>query len=358
MTVLIEASEAYRNRSGIGRFSRALIHALIEQGYPLRFSPEDWNARVHDHKVRTLAKRIEHFGGHLWVTQGLSAATQQRTHARVVHSLSFFAPLLVRTTPITITLFDLAYFDLPDDTDPFWGRYARRMMPVFARHAAHIFTTSHWTREQIAARFAIPLDQITCIYGGVDPVFHVIEDSAALARVREKYNLPHRFFLYVGAWRRNKNLRVLFEACAGLSLVVTGEPFTPEETELPELARRMGVDAHFIGYAADEDLPAVYTLAQAVVLPSLYEGFGMPVLEAMACGAPVVISDIPVLRETAGDAALFFPPQQPDRLRDHLITLFDSPEQRLLYRERGLARASQFTWSRSAAAVTAVWDTL
>jgi hypothetical protein len=124
MKVLIEASEAYRNQTGIGRFSRELIAHLPASVQP-RFSPIDYATRIHKPSRRNLFQRLQHFGQHLTLTQGAITVAAYREQPDIVHSLSFFTPLLIRHIPIVSTIFDLAYFDLPDETDPFWGAYAR-----------------------------------------------------------------------------------------------------------------------------------------------------------------------------------------------------------------------------------------
>jgi len=172
--------------------------------------------------------------------------------------------------------------------------------------------------------------------------------------------LPEHYLLYVGAWGAHKNLDILLESARLLNmpLVITGRPFSALETSLPDRARKWGVDAHFIGYVDDHELPQIYHGAIAVVLPSRYEGFGMPVIEAMACGVPIVIADIPVLREIAGDAAPAFSPDDPIALATILRQIATDPLIRAEWRARGLARAAQFTWEGAAERIVTVWRTL
>lgn len=359
-TILIEASEAYRNRSGIGRFSRALI-AHLPPDLPLAFSPPDYATRRYTPSARTLAGRTAHAAQHLWLTQIAVLQAVRAEQPALLHSLSFFIPLLAGNLPCVATFFDLAYFDLPHETDRWWGAYGRLMMPLAARRAAAIITPSETVRRAVMARFGLPLERVHRVYGGVDPHFRPVNDPPALEHIRRRYGIEGPFVLYVGAWHAPKNLPLLLQACAPLPevrLVITGGPHTPQEARLPALAQSLGVQAIFTGHVPDEDLPALYSAALAAVLPSRYEGFGLTALEAMACGAPVIVSDIPALTEITGGAALTFPPDSAEALREAIRSLLASPSEREVWRGRGLAQASRFSWERTAEAVVQVWQGL
>jgi glycosyltransferase involved in cell wall biosynthesis len=358
--ILIEASEAYRNRSGIGRFSRALI-AHLPPDLPLAFSPPDYAARQHTPAVRTPLGRAVHAAEHLWLTQIAVLRAVRTERPALLHSLSFFVPLLAGSLPCTATFFDLACFDLPHEVDRLWGAYGRLMMPLAARRAAALVTPSEVMRRAIMARFGLPPERVHRIDAGVDPHFRPVTDPPALERVRRRYGIGGAFVLYVGAWHANKNLPVLLRACAPLpevTVVITGTPHTPQEARLTALAQALGGRVIFTGCVPDEDLPALYSAAVAAVLPSRYEGFGLTVLEAMACGAPVIVSDIPVLAETAGGAALTFPPDSPEALREAVRSLLTSESEREYWRGRALARAAGLSWRRTAEAVVRVWEGL
>jgi glycosyltransferase involved in cell wall biosynthesis len=355
--VLIEASEAYRNNTGIGRFSRALIDHL-PPALDLAFSPQDYAHRTHMSGQRSLWDRGQNFAGHFYLTQVKPLRRVQQMRPDVFHSLSFFNPLLVRGVPLVSTFFDLAYIDQPQQTDRFWGTYGRRMMPIFAERSAAIITTSAVSRQKIIGYFGVPATEVHNVSAGVDARFHPVMDEAALAAIRKVYSLHGKFVLYVGAWHRSKNLPTLLEAFRQVNdatLVITGRPHNDEQAQLPDLARRMGANVQFIGYVRDEDLPGLYTLASVVVQPSLYEGFGLPVVEAMACGTPVIVSDIPVLREIAGDAAPNFPPDDPAALRELLGRLLHDEGVNLTWRHKALRRAADFDWTHTAQAVVDVW---
>jgi glycosyltransferase involved in cell wall biosynthesis len=151
---------------------------------------------------------------------------------------------------------------------------------------------------------------------------------------------------------------VLLHAFAPLkdaTLVITGHATTPEQQEIPELAHKLGVRVRFVGRVSDDELVALYNMAHVVVQPSLYEGFGMPVIEAMACGAPVIASDIDVLQEVAGDAAQFFPRHDPASLSHLLSAALNSPERNPQQSQKSLQRASQYTWPLAVQKLIPIW---
>ncbi len=359
MRVLIEASEAYRNRTGIGRFSRELIRALRE--YPaldLRYSPPDYREREHRHTTRTATQRLKHFAEHLALTQFRAYREARRVQPQILHSLSFFVPLLAQGVPRIETIFDMAYFDLPAETDRFWGRYARALIPVFARQSSAILTISAFSKARILHHLKVDPEKVHVVYPGVSDAFRPISDTQVLEATRRVYALPARYVLYAGAWHRPKNLPTLIRAFRGIqdaTLVVTGQAFTEAERDIPRLAETLGIRAQFIGRVAEPDLPALYNMAQALVLPSLYEGFGLPVIEAMACGTPVLVSDIPILREIADAAALTFPTDSVEALHERLRMILDDPQLRAEQQAKALAQSAKFRWTETASKVIEVW---
>lgn len=357
--LLFEASEAYRNPTGIGRFARALINELVHNAYDVEtfFAPHDYNQRQHAQTQRTLLNRITNFSEHLSLTQWQAYNSARRHKVDVFFSPSFFSPLL-SSIPTVVTFHDLNYHEQPQLTDRFWGTYARRMMPIFARRAAALVTTTETVKRSVCEYFALPHDKVHAVPMGIDPKFRVSEVSEQLHLVREKYQLNEPFALYVGAWYKTKNLPVLLHAFAPLkdaTLVITGHATTPEQQEIPELAHKLGVRVRFVGRVSDDELVALYNMAHVVVQPSLYEGFGMPVIEAMACGAPVIASDIDVLQEVAGDAAQFFPRHDPASLSHLLSAALNSPERNPQQSQKSLQRASQYTWPLAVQKLIPIW---
>lgn len=350
MRILIEASEAYRNYGGIGRFSRSLI-AHLPDGLNITYSPSNYANRTHLTGQRTSFHRLSHFFEHLLLTQmkPLRAARS----ADLVHCLSFFGPLAVKKRPIVCTIFDMAYFDLPQQTDSFWGSYARRMMPIFAAKAAAVVTISQVSKTRIHAHLGLPLEKIHCIYPGVS--FKPTPSDS----IRHKYRLPERFALYSGSWAASKNLETLIRAASlyQIPVVMTGTAHSAA-TDVTRLAHELAAPITFVGHVSDTDLAALYTQARVLVLPSWYEGFGLPLLEAIACGTPVIAADIPVLREIGKDNVFYFPPAEVDALGTAIKTLFADDNLWRTYRAKGCDHAAGFRWEQTAQQMVELWHSL
>ncbi|OGO50734.1 MAG: hypothetical protein A2148_01680 [Chloroflexi bacterium RBG_16_68_14] len=213
-------------------------------------------------------------------------------------------------------------------------------------------------------RLGVPEEQVVAIPEAAGPQFVPVEDEEALGRVRRKYRLPGRYLLSVGSLEPGKNRAGLVRAYAQLRsegvdcpLVVAGQPAWRFEDELA-LVRQLGLDeqVRFLGYVPDDDLPALYSGAELLAFPSLYEGFGLPVLEAMACGTPVVTANVSATAEVAADAAMLVDPRDVAALAQAMGLLLSDETLRAELRARGLERAKQFSWQRTARETLCVYQ--
>ena len=242
--------------------------------------------------------------------------------------------------------------------------YAQGMFRAAVHQSHHIITVSEFSQSEIIRYLGVGPPRITVIPNGVDHRrFKVIDNPALLQRVRTKYGLPSKFVLYVGNVKPHKNLLTLVKAWALLPdafqdyrLVIVGkqEGFITGDGPLqmfiqrhPALAERI----QFTGFVADDDLPVVYNLAHLFVFPSYYEGFGLPPLEAMACGCPVLMSDRASLPEVGGVGGCYVDPNQPEEMAKQIANLLQqTPHQRRRIVQQGLAQAQRYTWQKSIAA--------
>jgi glycosyltransferase involved in cell wall biosynthesis len=209
----------------------------------------------------------------------------------------------------------------------------------------------------------VPPSKIHTALLGVTPDFHPEKDHAVLQTVRQKYRLPERFLLYVGLLEPRKNLPALLHAFASLppkepavKLVLVGRQGWMYNQTL-QLVDSLGLAerVHFTGYVDQVDVPRVYNLAEMAVYPSLYEGFGFPVLEAMACGTPVITSNVSSLPEIAAGAGVLVPAGDVPALATAIADLLSDPHERQRLSALGLERAAQFTWERTAAQTMKVY---
>lgn len=280
--------------------------------------------------------RIAWARGELTVLPGWA----RRTGADLVHSPANVGPLR-SPVPVVLTVHDLLPFIHPE-----WvpGRYApalRWMIRRAARNAAAVLTVSEASRADIVRALGVAEERVTAI-----PLAGRPGVSAAPDATRRDIALT------VGNRMPHKNVEMVFAAYAGLAaaerprLVVTGGT---AGDPLHALADRVGIsdDVEFVGWVSDAELEGLYARSAFVLVPSRFEGFGLPVLEAMSSGAAVICSDIPALREVAGDAAVFVPPTDPAAWSAAISELWASPERLRLHAEQGLARADAFSWERT-----------
>ncbi len=231
----------------------------------------------------------------------------------------------------------------------------RYLIPRYAREADAIIAISDTVRQHVMEYLEVEEGRVHTVYYGVDEAFREAIPPEKLEETRRAYRLPERFFLYCGQIYPPKNFGRLLRAYAlvgprlGLALVVAGEHRWLCEEEL-RLIERLGLSPWVVrsGWIDRKTLPAFYALAEAVLLPSLYEGFGLPVVEGMASGTPVVTADRYAPRELAGDAAVLVDPESVDSIADGMYRVVTDGELRWRLVEAGRARARQFTWKRCA----------
>jgi glycosyltransferase involved in cell wall biosynthesis len=243
--------------------------------------------------------------------------------------------------------------------------YARATMWAAARRSDRILTVSEASKRDILHFFNVPPEKIVVVYNAIDEHFWVTPGDEAIARVRERYQLDHKFVLYVGNIKPHKNLVRLIEAFAelrtseaeDLKLLIIGD----EISRLPALRRavhkhKLHKHVRFLGYLPDDTLAILYRLASAFAFPSLYEGFGLPPLEAMASGTPVVTSNQSSLPEVTGDAAVLVDPYDVESIVDGLRRVLGDPALAADLGRRGQERAREFSWERSVEKIRQVYQ--
>lgn len=240
------------------------------------------------------------------------------------------------------------------------------LMHLVFRNADKIITVSNYSKEDIRRVFAVPESKIEIVYGAASDIFHPTSNVEELTLARSRYGLSERFIMYVGLWRFHKNLHGLIRAFAGLMrsdefrdvrLAVVGKE-DPLEEQIPRLIDQLGLDSHviFTGYVTDRDLVLLYNLATVVVVPGLHEGFGLPAVEAMACGTPVIASSSTVLPEIVGDAGVLVDPSSEDSMIQSLVSVLSSTDMRVRLRFAGLQRSRAFSWDRAAHQTLEVYE--
>ncbi len=282
----------------------------------------------------------------------------------LLHAPTFYNYPLI-SGRLVVTVHDLILKRFPELLPGIARRaYYKVMTESAVRRATRIITVSEFTRRDMIEFWESSAPRLRAIPNGVSDDFKPVEDRQELTRVRERYRLPERFILYVGTCKRHKNLPGLLDAYGALPadvrrsrplvLVAKPDPRYPEVERMIE-TRGIAGDVRWHWDISDRDLLVFYTLADFLALVSFYEGFGFPVLEAMACGTPSLAAAGGSLEEVGGDAAWYVNPHDTDDIRAGLLRLIEDGTLRGELSAKGLQRAKQFSWARAADAVARVY---
>jgi glycosyltransferase involved in cell wall biosynthesis len=343
-------------RTGTERYSleitRALIEAAVDDRFVLYFNqPPTMGLLPRDERVRWRVIPAPR----LWTHGRLSAEMLVRPPDVLfvpAHALPLYHPRASVTT-----VHDLGYLHFPDEHTR-TSRLARHLANRWsAAQAAHTIAISGATRDDLVRHYRLPASRITVVHHGHSDGFRPERDPARLAELRGRHGLNAPYFLFVGTLQPRKNYERLLAAFDRFAVGATERyllAFAGTQGWQGERFRRaldrMGArdQVRLLGYVNDADLPGLMSGAVALAFPSLYEGFGLPALEAMACGTPVLTSGCSSLPEVVGDAAQLVDPLNTEAIADGLARLANDEALRAALRERGLARAATFTWERTA----------
>ena len=269
-------------------------------------------------------------------------------------------PIRAKRRLVTIhDVFHLAFFNMLTLQQK---AYAQLMFNASARLSDKIITDSEFSKSEIIRYTGIDARKLRVVRCGIDKkIFKLIEDKDSLQHIKRSYNLPEQFILFVGNLKPHKNLTTLLKAFdilinenavdCGLVIVGKKEGFISGDVDVHtmiENSRNLRERVTLTGYIEDKDVPVIYNLASAFVLPSLYEGFGLPPLEAMACGCPAIVSDIASIREVCGDAAYYVDPYDADYMAQSIYKVLGDETLRRNLKRKGAERSKLFSWEDSA----------
>jgi glycosyltransferase involved in cell wall biosynthesis len=352
--------------SGIDRYITELSHEILKQDktnkYVLFFRGVDKSTDYINYGHEIVIADIPHYS----LAEQLKLPKILNQHnLDLVHFPHFNIPVLYRR-PFVVTIHDLTHTLFP-------GRKKSHLLHRIAYRAIFrnaimrsqkIIAVSNATKQAILNHFKVNPEKITTVYEGFKSIYSMMDKEAAFAKVSNSFGINKRYILYVGEWRRYKNIPALaraFDKLKGrgldLQLVLAGKP-DPYYPEIKEqvLAIKHKDDLVMPGRVTDEELYWLYNGADAFVLPSLIEGFGLPPLEAAACGTPSILSDIPALREIMGQGAEYFDPENVDNMTDVLYNLLTNPIRLEELANLALSRSKHFSWKNAGEETIKVYE--
>lgn len=359
-------------RTGVEEYTLALLKELFERDqkneYILFFNawkkslPDfSWLAPYHNVTLKTFRFPNKLLNLSLWYL-GLPRLDLLLggTDVFFLPNLNFAA--VSKKTRLVVTAHDLS-FELFPETFSFKQRLWHYLVNFrhLLRRADHIMAVSQSTKDDLVAEYQVPEEKICVVPSGIDERFRQMDrNDAELVRIKEKYHLPYKFILYLGTFEPRKNIMALIQSYE--ALLASGNPSLTKYDLVLAGTRGWKCDDVFQareqspykerillpGFIADEDKVALYNLASVFVYPSLYEGFGFPPLEAMACGVPVITSHSSALPEVVGAAGMMIDPYQPDELYQALQSVLNDQTLSFALTQRGIAQAKQFSWGKTA----------
>lgn len=368
----ITASAWTGKRSGVGHYISALTNNLadidsnneyllyayfsrdFEQRRKSLFIPQKENFRL---KVRRIPIQVFNF---LAVNVPLNLLSER---VDVIHS-PFYVPPHPRKIRTILTIHDLTSILFPQ----FHTKYVRRLGVEIRRSCRRIdkvIAVSENTKGDVVNLFGIPEEKVVVTHEAADEIFKPLKDAAKIASIKAKYKIPNEFVLFVGTLEPRKNIIALIKAFSLMKdkiehkLVVVGKKGWLY-TEIFEQVAKLGVEDRvvFTGYVPDEDLVWIYNACDVFVYPSVYEGFGLPVIEAMACGAPVITSNTSSLPEVAGNAAILVNPQNIDEISTNIMKVLEDDNLKKQLSQKGIEQAKKFSWKKTAEKTLAAYMSL
>ena len=374
----IDVTAALTQGGGIGRYTRELVRAVTALNSPYQFQlmsakpagppPVAEPLPPTGEQVRYQPLPFtEKWLYRLWYRLRLPLPVQLATgRIDLFHSPDFVLPPVAGRIPTLLTVHDLSFVHFPQAYTATLVNYLNKVVPWSVGRASHILADSEATKADLMALWAVPAAKISVLYSGVDAQFRPVTDKRQLRQVRQRYGLAETpYLLAVGTVQPRKNYQMLIRAFRPVAanwphnLVIAGGHGWLYDDILAEVAAQgLAGRVIFTGFVDDADLPGLYTDATLSLMPSLYEGFGIPLLEAMACGVPILAADVSSLPEVAGEAGLLLPPTDEAAWSGAIHRLLLSQERRLAMVAAGFHQARNFTWRRAARQLLSLYANL
>ncbi|MGN7723125.1 glycosyltransferase family 4 protein [Chitinophaga sp. 22620] len=374
MNIGFDAKRAFQNRTGLGNYSRTLVTSLAAyypQHHYFLFAPKSKPLFKPAAGMRTVLPQKPH---HRWLKPVWRSRwvvnDLRHHHINIYHGLSAELPFGIHNSGVksVVTMHDLIFERYPKQYNPI-DVYTYRRKAVYAcREASRVIAISGQTKADLMEFYRVPEERISVCYQGCDPSFQRQHTADDVKQMKTKYMLPQDYFLYVGSVIERKNLMGIAQALRSLKgkldlpLVVLGDG-TGYKKEVKEYLRKEGLEQQVIWLNethkfAFADLPALYQGALALLYPSMFEGFGIPILEALWSRTPVITSNGSCFAETGGNAALYVDPFQPAAIANAMEQVVADEVLRADMQQKGILHAQLFTLDKCAAAVMNVYENI
>lgn len=360
MNIVIDLRMVTSNEFGISRYMYNIVDNFqkIDHG-------NEYTLLVNDKTVLPYLENNSNFRFYRIKAKFISVYEQiaiplalNKLNFNLFHAPSFAVPFF-HPKPMIVTLYDLNHVVFKHYYSAIYQIYFHNIVKPVVKDCLKVITISEFSKNELMRLWNIPPEKIEVIYCAVDECFHPIKKMKILEDTRKKYHLPQDFILYVGNKKPHKNIPLLMRAYANadikIPLVLSGNV----NNDLSKLISELGIQKRvmFIGRRVDDsDLPAVYNCATLFVYPSLYEGFGLPPLEAMACGVPVITSNTSSFPEVLGNADIMVDPYNCDELANAICNVLDDSLLRDRMSKQGIEQAKKFNWRESAFKTLRVYE--
>jgi glycosyltransferase involved in cell wall biosynthesis len=375
MRIALDYTAGIRQGAGVGLYVRSLVNAILEQDASNEYTLIASGRSTKEHSFPTASnvrgRNVyipDRYLNILWYRWRVPLYANIFTGpVDIYHGLDFGLPPLAGKARKVVTVYDLAFLQHPETAVPSLAAYLNKVVPESVAAADVVAAISYATKQALIEYYRTPPQKITVIPCGIAPHFQRIVDPTLLETTRRKFDLKGRLVLSVGTLEPRKNHLGLIEAFyevqqnkenSAILAIAGGKGWLYEETQRTVTKLKLEDKVRFLGHISDLELITLYSLADVFAFPSFFEGFGMPPLEAMACGAPVITSNTSSLPEVTGDAAILIDPLDTHALANAISRLLGNEQLQEDLRQKGFLQAQKYTWSNAAHKMLSVYQKL
>lgn len=376
MRIALEYTAGIRQGAGIGQYVRSLVDAMLAQDTSNQYTLLTSGRRPTQERSFPVANNVQ--GRSIGIPDRYLNILWYRWHVPLYanyftgpvdlyHGLDFGLPPLKGKARKVVTVHDLAFLEHPETAVPSLAAYLNKVVSEAVAAADAVAAISYATKQALITHYNVPPTKITIIPCGVGPQFQRITDQILLEQTRHKFELQHPFIFSVGTLEPRKNhlglIKAFYEAqksknAPAMLAIAGGKGWMYEETQRTVAELKLENKVRFLGRVSESELITLYSLADIFAFPSFFEGFGIPPLEAMACGTPVITSNTSSLPEVAGGAALLVDPHDIHAIAQAITEIMGNEPLQEDLRQKGYAQAQRYTWSQAASKMLSIYQQL